>query len=136
MLYQGSRYTGEMKNSSDEIMTHYFAPQISIRFLKQSFSWYMATGCGYQLYKDNSIVYEKPRKVSMNKFASNFALGGEYRPFTHWGISAKINYIMAFAKDYCVSYHGKEWMVEPNYPFKGANDISQLSFSAGINYHF
>lgn len=136
VLYQGNRYTGDTQNSTDKIQTHYFAPQFSLHWLKQSFSLHFATGTGYQLYKDNSTVYEKPRKVSMNKWAANFGIGGEYRPFHHWGISAKINYILAYSGEYSVRYHDKEWTVMPNYPIKGSDDISQLSFSAGINYHF
>ena len=40
------------------------------------------------------MVYDKPRKVSMNKWAANFGVGGEYHLFTHWGISARISYIL------------------------------------------
>ena len=136
VLYQGSRYTNDMPNSSDKIQTHYFAPQFSLHWLKQQFSLYFTTGTGYQLYQDNSTVYDKPRKVSMNKWAANFGIGGEYRAFTHWGVSARINYILAYSGEYSVRYHDKEWMVQPHYPMKGADDISQLGFSVGINYHF
>lgn len=136
ILYQGSRYTGNTPNTTDKIQTHYFAPQFSLHWQKQPFDLYFTTGTGYQLYKDNSMVYDKPRKVSMNKWAANFGVGGEYCPFTHWGISAKINYILAYSGEYSVRYHHKEWMVQPHYPMNGSDDISQLSFSAGINYHF
>jgi hypothetical protein len=136
ILYQGSRYTGNTPNTTDKIQTHYFAPQFSLHWLKQQFDLYFTTGTGYQLYKDNSMVYDKPRKVSMNKWAANFGIGGEYHPFTHWGISARISYILAYSGEYSVRYHHKEWMVQPHYPMNGSDDISQLSFSAGINYHF
>ena len=136
ILYQGSRYTGNTTNTTDKIQTHYFAPQFSLHWLKQQFDLYFTTGTGYQLYKDNSMVYDKPRKVSMNKWAANFGIGGEYHPFTHWGISARISYILAYSGEYSVRYHHKEWMVQPHYPMNGSDDISQLSFSAGINYHF
>lgn len=136
ILYQGNRYTGDTQSSTDKIQTHYFAPQFSLHWLKQQFSLYFATGTGYQLYKDNSTVYDKTRKVSMNKWAANFGIGGEYRPFTHWGISARINYILAYSGEYSVRYHDKEWMVQSHYPINGSDDISQLSFTAGINYHF
>jgi len=72
----------------------------------------------------------------MNKWAANFGVGGEYHLFTHWGISARISYILAYSSEYSVRYHHKEWMVQPHYPMNGSDDISQLSFSAGINYHF
>ena len=136
ILYQGNRYTGDMPNSTDKIQTHYFAPQFSLHWLKQQFSLFFATGTGYQIYKDNSTVYDKPRKVSMNKWAANFGAGGEYHLSSHWGISAKINYILAYSGEYSVRYHHKEWTVQPHYPMNGSDDISQLSFSAGINYHF
>lgn len=136
ILYQGSRYTGNTTNTTDKIQTHYFAPQFSLHWLKQQFDWYFTTGTGYQLYKDDSMVYDKPRKVSMNKWAANFGVGGEYHLFTHWGISARISYILAYSGEYSVRYHHKEWMVQPHYPMNGSDDISQLSFSAGINYHF
>lgn len=89
MLYQGSRYTGNTTNTTDKIQTHYFAPQFSLHWLKQQFDWYFTTGTGYQLYKDDSMVYDKPRKVSMNKWAANFGVGGEYHLFTHWGDQCK-----------------------------------------------
>ena len=136
MLYQGARYTGDTPHSTDRIQTHYVAPQFSMHWLKQSFGLYVTAGTGYQFYKDHSTVYDKPRKVSMNKWAANFGMGGEYRPFAHWGISARINYILAYSGEYSVRYHDREWLVWPHYPLKGSNDISQLSFSAGINYHF
>lgn len=136
MLYQGSRYSHDMPDSTDRIQTHYVAPQFSMHWLKQSFGLYVVVGAGYRFYKDNSTVYDKPRKVSMNKWAANVGIGGEYRPFARWGISAKINYILAYSDKYSVRYHDKEWLVQPHYPVSGSNDISQLSFSAGINYHF
>ena len=40
VLYQGSRYTNDMPNSSDKIQTHYFAPQFSLHWLKQQFDYY------------------------------------------------------------------------------------------------
>ena len=82
ILYQGSRYTGNTTNTTDKIQTHYFAPQFSLHWLKQQFDWYFTTGTGYQLYKDDSMVYDKPRKVSMNKWAANFGVGGEYHAST------------------------------------------------------
>lgn len=136
VLYQGSRYTGETPHSTDKIQTHYFAPQFSMHWMKRLFSLHFTFGTGYQLYADNSTVYAKPRKVSMNKWAANVGIGGEYRPFTHWGIGAKVNYILAASGQYSVRYHDQEWEVMPHYPLGGSDDISQLSISAGIHYHF
>lgn len=136
VLYQGSRYTGDTPHSTDKIQTHYFAPQFSLHWVERLFGLHLTLGTGYQLYTDNSTVYAKPRKVSMNKWAANFGMGGEYRLFTHWGIGVKVNYILAASGRYSVRYHDKEWAVEPHYPLGGSDDISQLSISAGIHYHF
>lgn len=136
ILYQGSRYTDDALNSTDKIQTHYVAPQFSLHWLKRQFSLSFTAGTGYQWYKNNSTVYGKPRKVSMNKWAANLGIGGEYRFFDCWGVSARVNYILARSGEYSVRYHDKEWLVRPHYPINGSDDISQLSFSAGINYHF
>ena len=72
----------------------------------------------------------------MNKWAANFGIGGEYRAFTHWGVSARINYILHIPASILFVIMIRNWMVQPHYPMKGADDISQLGFSVGINYHF
>ena len=89
ILYQGSRYTGNTTNTTDKIQTHYFAPQFSLHWLKQQFDWYFTTGTGYQLYKDDSMVYDKPRKVSMNKWAANFGSRRRIPPFHPLGDQCK-----------------------------------------------
>lgn len=139
VLYAGNRYSNDFLHGSDRIATHYFAPQYSIHYFTPAFRWEFSMGCGYQLYADHSTVYQRPRKVTMNKLAGNFGLRGEYRLFRQWGFSAGISYILAFSDSYSVRYHGEEWEVIPGYRSNKENrvkDISQLSVSAGIHYHF
>lgn len=136
ILYQGSRFENKQQTNSDKLLMHYIAPQIAVYYTKPKFNLHYATGFGCLMYRDNSTVYDKPRDIKMNKLAFNLALGGEYRIVKHWGVSALFNWAVTSAKTYTVTYHGKEWQVQPHYPINIGNAISYLSLSAGINYHF
>ena len=136
MLYQGSRHSEQLPNSSDKLISHYIAPQVSLYYRPGRFNINFTYGMGALIYKNKSTVYEKPRQVKLSKLAFNFALGGEYLITQHWGASAKLDFTGAFPKAYTVKYHGKEWEVYPYYPFPFGDTISLLTLSAGINYHF
>lgn len=138
VLYQGNRYSNKQPNSDDQITTHYLAPQLSIHSGGAKWHGAFTIGCGYQWYTNHSSVYGNPRKVTMNKVAGNIGASCEYRLARHWGISAQANYILAKSSSYSVNYHDRIWEVRPGYNFNGekrVRDISQLSFSAGIQYH-
>lgn len=133
-LYQGSSYTNTHKDGSDKIQMHYLSPQISLSVVKRYYQVQLAGGVGYQFYKDRSRVYDKPRNVSMNKFAGNLSLTGEYFLSSHWGVSARLNWLSSGSKTYSVKYHDKEWNVES--PQTGTGYFGQLSLLFGLNYHF
>ena len=94
LIYQGGQYKNSHDEGSDKILMNYIAPQIALFYVKQKFNLSLSTGLGYQLYKDKSLVYDKPRNVSMNKLAYNLSAGGEYLFSQHIGISAKVNWIV------------------------------------------
>ena len=105
-------------------------------YVKQKFNLSLSTGLGYQLYKDKSLVYDKPRNVSMNKLAYNLSAGGEYLFSQHIGISAKVNWIVTSSDSYSVKYHGQKWQVESPELNGGGGCFSQLSLLFGMNFHF
>nr|WP_289833515.1 hypothetical protein [Parabacteroides goldsteinii] len=115
---------------------NYIAPQIALFYVKQKFNLSLSTGLGYQLYKDKSLVYDKPRNVSMNKLAYNLSAGGEYLFSQHIGISAKVNWIVTSSDSYSVKYHGQKWQVESPELNGGGGCFSQLSLLFGMNFHF
>ena len=136
LIYQGGQYKNSHDEGSDKILMNYIAPQIALFYVKQKFNLSLSTGLGYQLYKDKSLVYDKPRNVSMNKLAYNLSAGGEYLYSQHIGISAKVNWIVTSSDSYSVKYHGQKWQVESPELNGGGGCFSQLSLLFGMNFHF
>lgn len=133
-LYQGSRFQGKQTNGSDKIYLNYLAPQIGLFFLRPTYQIQLSAGAGYQFYTDKSMVYGKPRKVSMDKPACNLSLAGEYFLTKQWGLSTRLNWILSHSENYSVDYNGTHWKVE--HPDTGEGHFGQLSLLFGLNYHF
>ncbi|MGI6815307.1 hypothetical protein ACFX5L_02030 [Bacteroides sp. KG123] len=133
-IYQGSRFEEKQANGSDKILLNYLAPQIGLFFLRNNYRIQLSAGAGYQFYMDKSVVYDKPRKVSMDKPACNFALAGEYLLTRRWGVSARCNWVLSDSERYSVVYYGEHWKVE--HPDTGEGCFGQLSLTFGLNYHF
>lgn len=113
---------------------HYVAPQVALTMVQKHYQLQFSGGVGYQLYRDKSTVYDKPRKVSMSKLAGNLALSGEYFLTSHWGASARLNWLASSSESYSVKYHNEKWDVEN--PKIGTGYFGQLSLLFGLNYHF
>lgn len=133
-LYQGSTYKNTHETGSDKIRMHYLAPQLGLAYVQERYSVQFSSGMGYQYYHDKSTVYDRPRKVSMNKWAANLALSGEYYLARHWGVSGRLNWVISCSDSYSVEYHDEYWDVE--HPQKGNGEFGQLSLTLGLNYHF
>lgn len=133
-LYQGSLFQEKQANGSDKIHLNYLAPQVGVFFLRPGYQIQLSAGAGYQFYTDKSVVYDKPRKVSMDKLACNFALAAEYFLTKQWGVSARCNWVLSHSERYSVDYHGEHWKVE--HPDTGEGFFGQLSLTFGLNYHF
>ena len=133
-IYQGSLYKAAHAEGSDKIAMHYLAPQMGVFFFQRHCLFQLSAGVGYQLYANRSTVYGKPRDVSMNKLAFNLSGGGEYFLSRHWGLSARLNWILSSSEAYSVDYHGEHWQV--NDPQTGGGYFGQLSLLFGVNYHF
>ena len=133
-LYQGSRFQEKHTNGADKIHLNYLAPQIGVFFLRPDYQIQLSAGAGYQFYTDKSVVYDKPRKVSMDKLACNFALAAEYFLTKQWGVSARCNWVLSHSERYSVDYHGEHWKVE--HPATGEGHFGQLALLLGLNYHF
>ncbi len=134
LLYQGSLYKATHEEGSDKIGMHYLALQLGVFFFHKHGMWQVSAGPGYQFYADKSTVYGKPRDVSMNKLAFNLSGGGEYFLSRHWGLSARLNWILSSSEAYSVDYHSEHWQV--NDPETGKGYFGQLSLLFGVNYHF
>lgn len=134
LIYQGNRYTNDKATSSDEINMNYIGPRMSLFYMKKKFSVHCALGPGYMIYRDYSIVYNKPRNVHFNQIAFHAAIGGEYLLIPQLGIAVQASWTGTETSHYNVNYHDKEWLVTPSQA--GGDTISTLSLSAGINYHF
>lgn len=133
LLYQGSRYTAAHEEGSDKVGMNYLAPQVGLSFRKSRFQLNSSLGLGYQFYKDKSEVFGKPRKVSINRVAFNLAFDAEYRLSPHWGLAARLNWILSHAENYRVDYHGETWWVhQPD----GYGTFHQLGLLLGVNLHF
>lgn len=53
---------------------------------------------------------------------------------SHWGASARVNWLASSSESYSVKYHNVEWDVES--PRAGSGYFGQLSLLFGLNYHF
>ena len=136
LIYQGAQYKNTHQDGADKIQMHYIAPQLALFYVKEKYNLSVSTGLGYQFYTDKSIVYDKPRNVSMDKLAYNLSAGGEYRFSRHVGVSAKLNWIVSTSESYSVRYHGQKWQVESPALDGGGGCFSQLSLLVGMNIHF
>lgn len=135
LTYQGSQYKNSNEESSDKILMHYIAPQIGLFIIKKRFNFTLSTGLGWQAYTDKSTVFNKPRKVLMNKLAYNLSASGEFLICSHFGVSAKINWIASDSESYSVKYHGKKWDVNMPEKSGGGGFFSQLSALIGFRFH-
>lgn len=133
-LYQGSSYKNTHEDGADKMLMHYLAPQLSLTLMRKHYQLQFSGGVGYQFYRDKSTVYGNPRDVSMNKFAGNLALSGEYYLSRHWGVSGRLNWLGSSSERYSVEYHDQKWNVEN--PPSGTGYFGQLSLTFGLNYHF
>lgn len=134
LVYQGSLYKNTHETGADKIQMHYLAPQIALSMVRKHYLLQLSGGLGYQFYRDKSTVYDKPRKVSMSKFAGNLALSGEYFLTNNWGASARLNWLSSSSNTYSVEYNDDEWHIEM--PKTGSGYFGQLSLTFGLNYHF
>lgn len=135
VIYQGSQFKNSNDDGSDKILMHYIAPQAAFYCVKPKYTFSFGGGAGYQFYRDKSTVFDKPRNVSMNKFAFNLSAGGEYLFTSCVGISAKLNWITSASDNYTVKYHGKAWEVITPKDTDGGGVFSQLSLLIGLNFH-
>lgn len=133
LLYQGSRYTASHEEGSDKVGMNYLAPQVGLSYRKSRFQLNSSIGVGYQFYKDRSEVFGKPRKVFINRVAFNLAFDAEYRLSRHWGVAARVNWILSHAEHYRVDYHDETWWV---YRPDGDGTFHQLGLLFGVNLHF
>lgn len=136
LVYQGGRYANTHDESSDNIQMHYIAPQLALFMMKRNYHLSLSAGAGYQHYKDKSVVYGKPRKVSMNKLACNLSAGGEYLLAPCMGVSARLNWVVTSSDSYSVRYHGQKWQVNAPELSDGGRCFSHLSLLFGMNLHF
>lgn len=134
LLYQGSVYKNSHDDGSDKILEHYLAPQCGLFFIRNRYQLNVACGIGWLFNHNKSIVYDHPRKISMNRLAGNLSCGGEYFLAKQWGLSAQLNYIFSSSESYTVDYHDKYWAVM--HPKTGYGYFGQLSLLFGLNYHF
>lgn len=137
-LYEGNLHSGNLPNSSDKIYCHYIAPQAGVCIMFPRCNLLFTGGIGYLAYRNNSEVYGKPREVRKDKMAYNLAWSGEYHLTRSLGVNASLNWCYAAAAGYSVTYHGETWEVErPSfYALNEVYDLSRLSLTFGLNYHF
>lgn len=137
-LYEGSRYSGSLPNSSDNVYYHYIAPQAGVCIMFPHCNFLFTGGVGYLGFWNNSEVYGKPRDVRKDKMAINLAWSGEYHLNRSFGVSASLNWNYAVSDGYSVTYHGETWEVErPSfYVWSDGYELSRLALTVGLNYHF
>ena len=135
-LYSGYTAKGNLENSSDKIITNYFAPQFGFLFplANEKFNIGFNGGLGCMTYRNNSVVFNKDRKVDGRAFGGNFGIKGAYNLTQKLGISIDISTIGAVGlyKTH-IKYHDEiikvKYVDEPLY-------LNQITFSFGLNYSF
>ena len=129
----GSTYasTGHLKYSSDYILTTYIAPQAGMNIpVNEQFAIAFNGGMGGMWYRNNSIVYEKERKVTGNTMGVNLGLKGIYNFSEHFGLSFEVSYISAHLYLSQVKYHNEIFDVR----YSGTNNLEQLAISLGVKF--
>lgn len=133
-LYSGFSSKGSHEEGSDHVYTHYIAPQMGLYcFQNQHFLMRFDIGIGAMLYRNNSKVFGKDRKVKGSKIAANVGANATFKLTRHWNLEADIKYIISSLNKVYSYYHDERITVKFN---KGPLSISRLNVSAGVSYSF
>lgn len=134
-LYSGYSAKGSLEYSSDHVYTHYIAPQFAFYCLSsERMNVRLNLGTGYLRYKNNSMVYEKERRVSGGRIAGNIGANAEYMLTPRWGISADVQYVFTNLRKVDSRYHGET--IQVKFPSEDRLKVSRLNISLGLGYHF
>ena len=132
LLYSGYTANGSLKNSSDKILTTYVAPQagMCIPVAGGKFNIAFNGGIGGMWYRNNSVVFQKDRKVTGKNIGVNLGLKGVYNFAQHFGVSLEMSIIEASLSKTNVNYHDKIIKVR----YADALHLNQFSLSIGLKY--
>ncbi len=130
LMYSGYAASGELEQSSDNILTTYIAPQIGmiIPFGESGFGMVFNGGFGGMWLRNNGFQYDNSCKVTGSTFGINLGLKFTYDFTKNLGISLE-----ALAVNANLSSFKKDYLNETtktNQPVP----LNQLSFSLGLKY--
>jgi hypothetical protein len=132
--YSGFTAGSELTNSSDRIFTHYIAPQAGMLFpVYRQFSLSFNGGLGCLWYLNNSVLYEKDRKVTGSAFALNLAARGIYNVTERIGISLQFMALGGSLQKTKVHYHDEDITVKMKGP---TFNFNRLAVSLGLKFSF
>lgn len=132
-LYSGYTSNGSHKEGSDQLYTHYLAPQIGLYAVSADyFTLRFNLGVGGMIYRNNSEVFGKERRVRSSSVAANVGANAAYRIARHWSVEADIQYIPSQTKKIRSHYHDETIAVR----FPDGLSFSRLNLSAGVAYSF
>ena len=134
-IYSGFTSKGTLQYSTDHVYTHYIAPQLNLSLWPTS-RFFMGgnTGFGYFMYRNNSTVFGKGRRVMGDMPAVNFGLNGTYCLSQRIGISLNMQYIFTELYKVHIDYHDE--ITKVKFPPEKAMQASRLNISGGINFFF
>lgn len=135
MTYTGFSSKGSHQEGSDHLYIHYIAPQASLYCIDEElFSLSIGGGIGGVIYRNNSLVFEKPRQANGATVGLHLAVNGTAKLSKNIGLNAKIQYFGAELYKMKVNYHGETTTV------KLTDDheliLSRISALIGLSYHF
>jgi len=140
LLYSGYTAQGNLENSSDKIITNYFAPQFGFYFplAGGKFDMGFNFGVGCMAYRNNSVVFKKDRIVNGCAVGGNFGIKGAYNITRNLGISVDISIIGAELYKTYINYHGEVVKVKYTSSKKDVEplNLEQITFSFGLKYSF
>jgi long-subunit fatty acid transport protein len=136
LLYSGYTAKGSLENSSDKIITNYFAPQFGFYFplADGKFNIGFNLGVGCMAYRNNSVVFNKPRIVNGCAIGGNFGIKGAYNITQNLGISVDISIIGAELYKTYINYHDE--VIKVKYRDDSQIYLEQITFSFGLKYSF
>lgn len=133
ILYSGYTSDGSHEEGSDQLYTHYLAPQVGLYAVSTDhFTLRFNLGVGGMFYRNNSEVFEKERIVKGSSIAANVGVNAAYRFARHWAVEADIQYVPSKLEKMRSHYHGEVIKVK----IPGGFSMSRLNLSAGFSYLF
>lgn len=135
VIYSGFSSKGSHPEGSDHLWINFIGTQIGLTnaYTKR---WQVRAGVGPGLlyFRNNSEVFDKPRRVKAWSIGLLFNTNATYKLTPHIGIGMGVQYMVSGLFRTRVHYHDETILVKLH--DGQPSDLSRLNVTAGLSYYF